>query len=233
VGHVVGATGDRETRPAQLTRQPEVGQHQALVGLQQRRGGRPALSRGSRPTDQQVRRLDVAVHHTATVHGFQARAEFGDEASEARFIDIALLETVGERSAGNRFHHQVGLAPPLTDVVHGDQPIGGQSSQQTGFADETLAHVVHRRMVISEHLDGHMRVERRVVGRYTAAKEPVPSNPSTSWWSIRLGMAGCKLCVVQMTWGRLELLAEPDTARTSRRSHSVLGYREHSRRPEQ
>ena len=169
----VRAGPDGEDGPrSQIAREPEVGQHQLLVGSDQPgRAGAVGSRRGGR-ADQQVGRLDVPVDDAERVRGADAAGQLVGEHERVvvgqgqRAVGPALPQPLGERAAGRVVHDEEGPVLELADVVDPDETRAVDAPQDPGLAHEPLAHVGIEAPVLGEDLerDRGLRVPRRRPG---------------------------------------------------------------------
>src|SRR5690606_17201480 len=149
---------------------------------------------------QQVRRLDVAVHHPGDVRGVQAARRLGEDRQQlAGRQRVLARQQVRERLALDQLHDQVAGALLLAVVVHG----GDVDVRQPGAVARLGAHPVEERLVARElgaqHLGRDPPAQVQVDGAphlahaadgdalaqlvAAAARQPCPwsHDPSTAW----------------------------------------------------
>ncbi len=143
--------------------------------------------------EQQVLRLDVAVHDAVLVQHRQPGAGLGDQvATRAGGRGSPGSTQRGERAEVGVRHHEVGRAVDLADVVDAHDVVGVGLPQDPGLLEEPLPHVEPLRPVLGEGLHRDVGAQLGVVvepdGREPADPEPV--HPLETAETFREGHAG-------------------------------------------
>ncbi len=116
--------------------------------------------------DQDVGRLDVAVHDTAGVGVAEGSRHLVGDLGGLHAVDVAVgSQDVGKGATLHVLHrHEVGVGV-LAPVVHGDDVGVGQVGRGLGLAAEPLDEVRVGGELGEQHLDGHQTVEQQVAGQ--------------------------------------------------------------------
>ena len=116
---------------------------------------------GSAFAEQDIRRLQVSVHHPElVVDHIQSFTDF--ERQPQRFVKIQwsfLFDPLGQAAARGVFHHQVELALVFFEIMNLDDVGVVQARPQLSFKLEALAHIAevaasHAGHLHPQHLDG-------------------------------------------------------------------------------
>ena len=113
--------------------------------------------------DQDVGRLDVAVHHTTGVRVAERGGDLVGDLGGLHAVDVAVgAQDVGKRAALHVLHgHEVGVGV-LAPVVHGDDVGVGEVRSGLSLAAEALDEVRVGGELGEQHLDGHQAIEQQV-----------------------------------------------------------------------
>ena len=141
----------------------EVGDHQPLAA-------QPVAG------EQEVLRLDVAVHHALGVEDRQAVAGLADQGDHAVELDAPLLEEVGDGAAVGVRHHEVRRPVGLPDVVDADHVVGVGGPEDARLLQEALADVLALRPVVGQRLHGDVGAQL-VVAVEPHRGEPADAEP--------------------------------------------------------
>ena len=164
---------ERQRREVEAAGQPEVAEHDRLVGRQ------PGdVARRRRRSDQHVGRLDVAVEVARRVHVGQRGGDLGGDADrllrgEHPALGLALADAIVEGAAVGPRHHEVRLAARrLAELEPAHDPRAVDGEEHAGLAEEATADLVVATPVVGEHLDGDLSVEHVVVGQPHGGERP-------------------------------------------------------------
>ncbi len=113
--------------------------------------------------DEDVRGLDVAVHHATRVRVAERCRDLVGDLSGLHRVDVPIgPQDVGQRAPLHVLHrHEVGVRV-LAPVVDRDDVRMGQVGGGLGLASEPLDEVRISRELGKQHLDGHETVEQKV-----------------------------------------------------------------------
>ncbi len=149
--HVLGRTGDdaalRQAGVVDGPRQAKIGELHPLDTVLQ----------------QDVGRLDVAVHHSLCMRGRQGPGGLGANAQDLLHLERPRrVEPLLERAAGDVLHDQVGQPAKLIDRMDGDDMFVPDRGCGPCLAGEPAPRRRRVRQRGGEDLDGHRAIERRV-----------------------------------------------------------------------
>ena len=134
--------------------------------------------------DQQVPRLDIAVHQASRMRGLQGGGGLSDQAHRARRIKRSIVQQPGQRWPVDQFHHQVGRirCSDLAVVVYrrdarmGQQPripgLGTEPGQAFLMSGVSGAQQLHRHRPIQHEVGSSPDLAHRACGDTVA--QPIP-----------------------------------------------------------
>jgi hypothetical protein len=114
--------------------------------------------------DEDVLRLQVAMHHAARVSRGEPRGDLCAVVDRLAWRQRTVSEQVAQRAAIEQFHHRVGDGAVLAEIVDRDDVRVGQRGDGTRFGFEPSAcdRIVRQR--VGDDLDRDVALQSRIAG---------------------------------------------------------------------
>ncbi len=116
----------------------------------------------ARPVEQKIDRLDLAMQPAAGMQGLQALEGLGEPALHLASRHRLASDPRSDAFVGQFQNHPV---PLRVGAVHRQQPLVSQVAHRLDAFPELAAQVIHGAVLILQHLDGDVSLERAVIPR--------------------------------------------------------------------
>ncbi len=120
--------------------------------------------------EQHVAGFDVAMDHPGSMHVIERARQHRQEAARRPRLEPPLaMQPLGERLPFHVSHDHQAKPPPLLESEHRDDVRMLEPARDARLAPEPLAVLQHPAKVRTQHLDGHVALERELPGEIDRA----------------------------------------------------------------
>ena len=109
--------------------------------------------------DEDVRRLDIPVEDHPLMGVVHRAGDLGDQARRGSRIVLEARNMLGQVTALDQLHAEVGLIVLLVDLIDRNDMRVVEIGDRSGLAPESVEKVVARQRARPDHLDGHQAIE--------------------------------------------------------------------------